>query len=292
MSEVCLSVALVTRNRPESLNRCLKSLRSQKFQPFEVIVSDDSDPDLVPQTEAVARQWGCHYISGPHRGLYANRNHVVKACRGTHIRTMDDDHEFPKDHFEKVQQRVKSDPSSVWIIGEFLPTDMPSFPVAAPGEIQPRGFSNIPPNADNCYAISDGASVYPKQIFEHHSYLEVYKFGKLYLEFGARLKALGYTIRHIPDTYVVHHYVEGKRSFNDERMKRKSEFIASYLAYSCYLPNLARSTECFSYFLMIALLTTIKVKNCSLTMFDFWQTWQLGRRYKNAFQAGKYSQLI
>ncbi|MFM6022178.1 MAG: glycosyltransferase family 2 protein, partial [Dolichospermum sp.] len=43
MSNILLSIALVTRNRPESLERCLKSLRSQNVQPFEVVISDDSD---------------------------------------------------------------------------------------------------------------------------------------------------------------------------------------------------------------------------------------------------------
>ena len=38
-----LSVALLTRNRPESLRRCLASLRAQDCQPSEIIVSDDSD---------------------------------------------------------------------------------------------------------------------------------------------------------------------------------------------------------------------------------------------------------
>jgi len=42
-----LSVALVTRNRPESLDRCLASLRAQDTQPFEIAVSDDGDDPAV-----------------------------------------------------------------------------------------------------------------------------------------------------------------------------------------------------------------------------------------------------
>ena len=118
-SEVKVSVALVTRNRPASLNRCLKSLRAQSIQPFEVIVSDDSDPEFVQEIETVSRHWDCRYISGPRRGLYANRNHAALACRGTHIRTMDDDHEFPDEHFHAVQTSIESDPDSIWIFGEY-----------------------------------------------------------------------------------------------------------------------------------------------------------------------------
>jgi glycosyltransferase involved in cell wall biosynthesis len=118
-SEILISVALVTRNRPKSLERCLKSLRSQDFQPFEVIVSDDSDPEIAPEVKAIAKHWDCRYITGPCRGLYANRNHAALACRGTNIRTMDDDHEFPEGHFQEVEMIVKSDPNSIWIFGEY-----------------------------------------------------------------------------------------------------------------------------------------------------------------------------
>ena len=45
MQEARLSVALVTRNRAASLERTLQSLRSQSVEPWEVVVSDDSDEE-------------------------------------------------------------------------------------------------------------------------------------------------------------------------------------------------------------------------------------------------------
>jgi glycosyltransferase involved in cell wall biosynthesis len=290
--EIRLSVALVTRNRPDSLNRCLTSLRSQSLQPFEVIVSDDSDPELAPETEAVARRWNCWYITGPRRGLYANRNHAALASQGTHIRTMDDDHEFPENHFQTVQKVVDSDPNSIWIIGEYWEKPTPSSTRHFPGEIQPRGFMNLPSNLDDCFAISDGAAIYPKQIFTNHRYLEVFKFGSLYLEFGARLKALGYRSRYCPDTYIIHHYIPGKRSFNNENLERKSAFLAAYLTYSCYVQNLVKQFECLSYFFIISVLTTLKIKQYSFSLFDFWYVWILAKRYKNAFVSGNYNQMV
>src|SRR3954471_12844764 len=94
-----ISVALVTRNRPDSLERTLRSLRAQETQPLEVVISDDSDPDQSAESSPVAEEHGCRYEPGPRRGLYANRNAVARLCRGTHIRTMDDDHEFPPGHW-------------------------------------------------------------------------------------------------------------------------------------------------------------------------------------------------
>lgn len=287
-----ISVALVTRNRPESLNRCLESLRSQSVQPFEVVVSDDSDPDLSHRTKDIVKRWDCRYITGPRRGLYANRNHAALACKGTHVRTMDDDHEFPEEHFQIVQTLVASDPASIWIMGEYWEQPTPSSVFHLPGEIQPRGFSKLPCNLDDSFAISDGASIYPRQIFENHRYLEVFKFGSLYLEYGGRLKALGYCIRCCVKTYIIHHYVPEKRSFNDEGLQCKSAFLASYLTYSYYNKNIIKKVECLSYFLIISLLTTFKIKPYSFHIFDFWQTWLLGNKYENIFKAGKYQQMI
>ncbi|SRR5579883_640983 len=290
--DIQLSVALVSRNRPDSLNRCLISLRAQSVQPFEVVVSDDSDPDIAFKTEAIAKSWNCKYITGPRQGLYANRNHAAFACQGTHIRTMDDDHEFPENHFQIIYKILDSYPNSIWIIGEYWEQPTPFSTFYPPGEIQPRGFSKFPSNLDDCFAISDGATIYPKQVFENHRFLEVFKFGSIYLEFGARLKALGYRIRYCPDTYIIHHYIPGKRSFNDENLEIKSAFLAAYLTYSCYLPNLLKKFECLSYFLFISLLTSLKLKNYYLSIFDFWSIVVLCKSYEKSFLLRKYNQMI
>lgn len=91
--DIRISVALVTRNRPESLRRCLTSLRAQDVQPWEVVISDDSDDH--ESALALAKEFGVRHVLGPKRGLYGNRNSSALACEGTHIRTMDDDHTFP-----------------------------------------------------------------------------------------------------------------------------------------------------------------------------------------------------
>lgn len=230
LPDIRISVALVTRNRPESLNRCLKSLRSQSVQPFEVVVSDDSDPEFAQQTEAIARSWDCKYILGPHRGLYANRNHVALACLGTHIRTMDDDHEFPEHHFEKCLWAIETDPEVVWIIGEYLPgEEVKSEPPPCPGQLHPRGFSVPPSDPQVCWAIADGASIYPKVIFERGiRYAEYFNFGAAYLEFGSRLYWLGYRIRYLESTYVVHHLNINKRSFMDKKNELSSRLFAMF----------------------------------------------------------------
>src|SRR6516165_5790031 len=115
---ILLSVALVTRNRPGSLERAIASLRAQDEQPFEVVISDDSDDEFVSEIEAIAQKFGCRYVRGLRRGLYANRNFAALNCAGTHIRTMDDGHILPNGHLEQCLAAVREDPAAIWTTGE------------------------------------------------------------------------------------------------------------------------------------------------------------------------------
>lgn len=220
-----ISVALVTRNRPESLDRCLASLRAQDVQPWEVVVSDDSTSDAVRVSE-IARRWGCRYVPGPRRGLYANRNHAALACTGSHIRSMDDDHEFPPGHFARCEKAVAEDPESVWVIGEYAESEeVKPPPHPCPPELHPRGFAVRPPDCQHCWAIADGSTIYPRAIFEAGArFVEAFNFGYNFQEFGSYLHAMGYRMRHLDDTYVLHHNTS--RSIDDPRGMEASRLFA------------------------------------------------------------------
>ena len=237
--DVRLSVGLVTRNRPESLERTLASLRAQNVQPFEVIVSDDSDEPHAAEVRRIAEKFGCSYVQGPRRGLYANRNAILDAASGTHIRTMDDDHEFPEGHVAACTEAISTDADSVWIIGEFTPAEIRDPPPECPPQLHPRGFSVTPPDPDDCWGIADGASIYPRRIFDAgNRFADFVQFGALYLEFGSRLHWLGYRIRFLPTTYVVHHYDPSTRSFDDRRIDLAARFFAMLCHAAVYQPSL------------------------------------------------------
>lgn len=230
-SDIRLSVALVTRNRPESLERTLKSLRRQSVQPWEIVISDDSDLEaFTAKGQQLAAEYECRYTPGPQGGLYANRNHAALQCQGSHIRTMDDDHEFPSDHLALCMEALHSDSTSVWIIGEFLPGEDTTINMpVCPGQLFARGFSVAPKDAQRCWAISDGASIYPRFIFDHgFRYADYYKFGAAYLEFGSLLYWKGLRIRHLEKTYVIHHYDPSTRSFLNAEVDLSSRFFAMF----------------------------------------------------------------
>lgn len=294
--EISLSVALVTRNRPEQLERCLRSLRAAADSPEEVIVSDDSDEAFAPSTRTVAERFGCRYVRGPQKGLYANRNFAAGQCQGTHVRTADDDHEFPPDHWRRVREAVTADPEAVWVIGEFYDWSQVKEPFPAVPEIQPRGFSSQPENPNASMAISDGATVYPRRALSENRMFERFLFGSVYLEFGARLKARGYRIRHLPTTYIIHHSV-AVRSYNLPLVQVQTAFLAAALAYGVYSPSWRAMLECWGYFSLRALVNQMRIVitgagGCkdAFGLAAWWDSVRLYRYYRGLFRSGAWAQ--
>jgi glycosyltransferase involved in cell wall biosynthesis len=235
-SNIKLSIALVTRNRSCSLARTLESLSKQSIQPYEVVISDDSDmQSMIDLNSELALKYGYTYITGPRKGLYGNRNFVAKQCSGTHIRTMDDDHEFPQNHLTNCIKAIEEERDTIWTIGEYYPSDkIRTLPAPIPGQLHPRGYSYAPKNLKKYYGISCGASIYPRCVVDRNILnVESYKFGILYLEYGARLYKNGYTIKPLSTTYIIHHYDQDNRSVTSEEVIESAR-IFSMLMFSFY----------------------------------------------------------
>lgn len=206
-ASILLSVAVITRNRPESLERALASLRAQNLQPFEIIVSDDSGPEQAAATRAAAQKYRCTYTTGPRRGLYANRNFAFQRCRGTHIRTMDDDHVLPPGHFRHCREAVNSDPKAIWTTGEVGYSGSHAIGTAeVANQLDPSGVGERIANRDDNWGIADGSTIYPRVVFDRGFRLvEDFGFGSSYLEFGAYLYRHGWRCRCVPGALIEHH---------------------------------------------------------------------------------------
>lgn len=215
MQPIRLSIALVTRNRPSWLRDCLQNWRAQDVQPFEIVVSDDSDQPLRPEMRQIAEGFHARWIVGPQRGLYANRNHAFRAAQGTHIMTADDDHTHPEGFVSAVVNAIESDPQAIWTVTERSP-NRPTDPLEAPGELRSNGTIGPPENTEHSAAIACGSTVYPREVFESGLYYdETYRFGGMWYLWGHQLRNAGFRIRHCPDTFVWHH-TESSRPRRDD----------------------------------------------------------------------------
>jgi glycosyltransferase involved in cell wall biosynthesis len=228
--QVSISVALVTRNRSRSLERCLESWRRQTVAPDEIVVSDDSDDETAAESEKIARRYGCRYTRGPRRGLYANRNHASLECRGTHIVSADDDHTHPTDFLAVIESLIASDPRRVWILSERWPGH-PNTPLTCPPELHRSGFGHAPADPSRCAAVADGASVYPRQIFDSGlRYDETYAFGGLWYLWGKLLANRGWRITFSDRTFVWHHFWPDDATPDDGRFLDRAKLRQQLLA--------------------------------------------------------------
>jgi len=203
---ILLSVALVTRNRPGSLERAIASLRAQDEQPFEVVISDDSDDEFVSEIKTIAQKFGCRYVRGPKRGLYANRNFAAIDCRGTHIRTMDDDHVLPSHHLAQCLAAVRQEPDAIWTTGEMGYLNGESVGIAeTAAQLGPAGVGEAIVRHDDNWGIADGSTIYPREVFDRgFRMVEDFGFGSSYLEFGALLYNRGWKCRCVIGAFVEH----------------------------------------------------------------------------------------
>lgn len=250
VAEIKISIALVTRNRSDSLRRCLKSWRAQSVQPFEIVLSDDSDDSMRPEIQQIAKEFDARWIAGSCRGLYANRNHVAKHCRGTHVFSADDDHEHPIDLLEKCLAALQEAPNSAWCLGEVLSWEDIPRGWGVPGELQMNGASNLPKDIFNTWAWSDGATICPKWVFDSGLFFcEAFRFGSSYLEFGCLLHAVGQRIRILKTTGVIHHLNQVGRSFQIPVEECASRYFVMLMLARVYQPTKKHQALLVIYFL-------------------------------------------
>jgi hypothetical protein len=113
-------------------------------------------------------------------------------------------------------QDVCSDPRAVWTTGEANFIDGKSTgQLATALQLHPSGVGILVSNPDDNWAISDGSTIYPREIFDSGLRMsELFSYGSSYLEFGAFLYWRGFRSRCIRDAIVEHHVDRNEASRN------------------------------------------------------------------------------
>jgi O-antigen biosynthesis protein len=83
------SVIVCTCNRPAALDACLRSVASQKYPRFEILVVDNGHHD--PNIHRIAKQHGARYLVEPIQGLSRARNAGALASINEIVAYIDDD---------------------------------------------------------------------------------------------------------------------------------------------------------------------------------------------------------
>jgi glycosyltransferase involved in cell wall biosynthesis len=117
------SVVVCTRDRVADLERCLQSLRAQRYDDFEVIVVDDAPRD---QSAAdLASRFGARYLLQSSPGVSAARNRGARAAHGQIVAFIDDDAVAAPDWLLALAKAFQ-DASITGVAGRILPLESAS----------------------------------------------------------------------------------------------------------------------------------------------------------------------
>ncbi|MEG3990834.1 glycosyltransferase [Microcoleus sp. S28C3] len=121
-SSASVSVIICTRNRPEQLARCLRSLQNLSQPAHELIVIDNA-PSSDATRQLVAEMPGVKYVLEPRPGLSVARNTGISHSTGDIIAFTDDDVIVHPDWVARIAQSF-SEPKVIAVTGLILPAEL------------------------------------------------------------------------------------------------------------------------------------------------------------------------
>ncbi len=122
VSDPSISVIICTRNRPDSLRRCLAGVAELNVPPHETLVVDN-DPASGEASKVVQAFENVRYVPEPRPGLSIARNAGVRAASGEILAFTDDDVRVHPAWTDRVGQ-VFADPAICAASGLVLPSEL------------------------------------------------------------------------------------------------------------------------------------------------------------------------
>ncbi|GAX42588.1 glycosyl transferase, group 2 family protein [Tolypothrix sp. NIES-4075] len=117
-----VSIVVCTRNRPQQLAQCLRSLSSLSQRPQQIIVVDNAPADDATR-QVVAQMPGIQYVLEPRPGLSVARNTGIHHSTGDIIAFTDDDVVVLPDWITRLQQGFEN-PKVMTVTGLVLPGEL------------------------------------------------------------------------------------------------------------------------------------------------------------------------
>ena len=113
-----VSVIIPTYNRANLVDKAIKSVLSQTYQDFEIIVIDDGSTDNTEEIIRGFKDKRVKYIKKykKNRGISATRNIGIKVARGKYIASLDSDDEWLPDKLDKQIKILQDGPPELGVV--------------------------------------------------------------------------------------------------------------------------------------------------------------------------------
>lgn len=122
LTDATVSVIVCTRDRPEALKACLRSLQALDPPPLEILVVDNA-PQSDATNEIVSQLPQIRYVREPKAGLSAARNRGIQESQGDILAFTDDDVTVHPQWTAQLQQAFSAD-EIMAVTGLVLPTEL------------------------------------------------------------------------------------------------------------------------------------------------------------------------
>lgn len=119
-----ITIAVCTRDRAESLGRCLKSLCELVYKPIEVLVIDNAPTSLHTKQLIESRFPSFRYEIEPRQGLDWARNHAINKASGEIIAFTDDDTIVDPLWATAIVRAFQDNPSAAAVTGLIIPHEL------------------------------------------------------------------------------------------------------------------------------------------------------------------------
>lgn len=124
-----ISVVIATRERPQLLARCLRSLAELDYPDYEVIVVDNAP--LTDDTAQLIRQWtelSVRYVREDRRGLAAAHNRGLLEAQGAIVAFTDDDVIVDKRWLREIADAFRAADDVACVTGLIMPAELQTQP--------------------------------------------------------------------------------------------------------------------------------------------------------------------
>ena len=206
MGAPTVSVSIITRDRTEELEGVLRSICSQDYQNYEIIVGDNgSQPENLAAIESlVSATPKARLVSlGGNLGVAGGRTAILQRCTGKYIVELDDDSLLANNAvFSRAVAALERDPSIGILAFKILnyhtgTIDRHEFPFLAKGR-----DPDLP--GESAWFIGCG-HFFTRKLFEAiGGYRDFFPYGAEELDYSFRALDAGYRIVYLPELVVLH----------------------------------------------------------------------------------------
>jgi len=222
-SNILVSVMIITRNRPDSLKRCVRSILENTFTDYEIVILDNGTDETSIRIREFIRESGhsekIKYFRIEPKGFAALRQEAAERCEGTIVMSIDDDCVADSNAIKFIADRFASD-NRIGVIGG----NIDNIGFEADKKYKGRGKLGINGRFSSAKNIEDadvfgGANMsFRKKAFdEAGGYDKFFNSGLEEADLIYSIKEQGYKIVYEPNIKIFHYHVK-----DDFKIKKKN----------------------------------------------------------------------